>query len=168
MGFFADLFGRKKSRFSPEELDINITEDAFVVNGNLLEVPCHLDGMTQLFGKPRKVGSLKNGSKNYAWDDLGLYCYTKGNNVVYCFAVLARMGELSLKYQPKSTFKGRLSILGKPWEEAVSHGTDEEGFARSLQLENLSIFSEYADFEKGDSEGFAGAYSTVEIQLKDR
>ncbi len=168
MGFFAQLFGRKKCRFSPEALDINITEDAFIINGNKIEIPCHIESLTGLLGTPRKTRCSKNSNLNYTWDELGVYCYTKGNNIVNCFAVLARNGELSLKYLPKSTFAGRLSILGKPWEETMSHGVDEEGFARSLQLENFSIFSEYVDFGKGDSEGFEGAYSNAEIQLKDR
>ncbi len=165
--FFANLFGGQKSRFSPEELDIDIADDSVTINSNRVNIPCHLSVLTKLFGKPRAVNG-KEGKRNYAWDNLGLYCYTNGNNVVYCIAVLSRVGDISLKYQPKSTYAGKLTILGKPWEETMSKAPDEEGFFRMLELENLSVISEYADFEKGDSEGFEGAYSNAEIQLKDR
>lgn len=161
--FFKDLFGGSKPKYAPEELNINITDTSVSINGNIIEVPCHLDRLKAFFGKPRKfVG--KSGNINFTWDDLGVYCYTKGNNVVYCIAVKAHKGDIVTDTDPRSMFKGVLTINGEPWEE-VMHGGEDLDVARERVLNGLALFSEYVDMEKGDSEGCRGAYSGVEVSL---
>lgn len=161
--FFKNLFGGAKSKFAPEELNIDITSNVININGNIIDVPCHLDALKKFLGKPRKfVG--KSGNINFTWDELGLYCYTKGNNVVYCMAVKANFGEIQTDFDPKKLFKGKLTICGAPWEE-VMHGGDDLEVARERTLDGLSLFAEYTDMDKGDSEGFVGAYTGVEVQL---
>lgn len=162
--FFKSLFGGGKSKYAPEELDINITDNAICINGNTIDCPCHLDALKKLFGKPRKFVGKKHGNINFTWDELGVYCYTKGNNVVYCFAVKAKQGDIVTDVDPKRMFKGRLNINGAPWEEVMYGGEDLE-VARERTVGGLSLFSEYADMDKGDSEGYSGAYTGVEVQL---
>lgn len=162
--FFKNLFGAGKPKYAPDELDINITDNAIRINGNTVDCPCHLDALKKFFGKPRKFVGKKHGNINFVWDELGVYCYTKGNNVVYCFAIKVNPSEIVTDFDPKSMFRGRLCINGAPWEEVMYGGQDME-VARQRDVGGLSLFSEYVDFENGDKNGWNGAYSGVEIQL---
>ncbi len=164
--FFKNLFGKKYvCRFAPEQIDINITGDMIIVNDNKIEIPCHLDRLKELFGQPRKFVGV-SGNVNYTWDDIGVYCYTKGNNVVFCIAVKSQVNsEMLFAYDPKSMFKGKLSINGENWEQVMHEGADED-VARSRLVDNLSLFAEYVDFEKGDMGGCEGAYTGVEVQIR--
>ena len=162
--FFKNLFGGSKPKYAPEELDINITDKAIYINGNIVDCPCHLDTLKKFFGKPRKFVGKKHGNVNFVWDELGVYCYTKGNNVVYCFAIKVNRGDIVTDFDPKSMFRGRLCINGAPWEEVMYGGEDME-VARQRDVGGLSLFSEYADFENGDKNGWNGAYAGVEVQL---
>ncbi len=167
MGFFAQLFGRKKCKFSPEALDISITEDTLIINGSRLEIPCHLDMLKSQFGKPRKFDN-RQANVIFTWDEIGIYCYTKGNNVVFCLGIKTKPNtEVPFEYDPKSMFKGRLCINGESWERFISAGEDEE-VGRCKRTDNLTFFADYADIEKGDADGCENAYSGIEIQLKDR
>lgn len=163
--FFKNLFGgSKKPSIDAEKLVVDITETVITINGKAVDVPCHLQSLSNIFGKPRKfVG--KSGNVNFTWDDLGMYCYTKGNNVVHCIAVKANLSdEQNLSFEPKTLFKGTLTICGMPWEEVMHEGDDLE-VARQRDIGGLSLFSEYVDFEKGDKDGCKGAYSGVEVSI---
>lgn len=164
MGLFANLFGRKKPKINAQELVLEITEGKLIVNGKAVDIPCHLSVLTNIFGKPRKFVGKKHGNVNFTWDNLGIYCYTKGNSVVYCFGVKVNCGGISTDLDPKTTFKGTLTIGGEPWEEFMAGGEDME-VARQRKYCGYSLFSEYADMDNGDKNGCHGAYSGVEIQL---
>ena len=164
MGFFDTLFGGKKPKINAQELVLDITEGKLIVNGKAVDIPCHLSVLTNIFGKPRKFGGKKHGNVKFTWDNLGIYCYTKGNSVVYCFGVKVNCGGISTDLDPKTTFKGTLKIGGEPWEEFMAGGEDFE-VARQRDFCGYSLFSEYADMDNGDKNGFHGAYSGVEIQL---
>ncbi len=165
MGFFSSLFGRKKSKFRAEELDINVRCGTIIVNDKALALPCLIDSFKEFLGKPRK---FDNHSANviFTWDEFGIYCYTKrGSRVVFCLGVKTKPNaEMPLDYDPESMFKGRLTVNGENWEQVVFSGEDEE-VGRSKSIDNLGFFAEYADIEKGDRDGFEGAYSGVEIQI---
>lgn len=162
--FLRNLFGGNKPKISSESLVLDVSENKLTVNGKSVDIPCHLSVLTALFGKPRKfVG--KSSHVNYTWDDLGLYCYTMGNNVVYCIAVQANPGGYMTKYYPKSPFKGTLTICGEQWEEFMYSGEDMDEIFRRRVFNGLSLVSEYVDCENLDKNGCHGAYSGVEIQL---
>ena len=162
--FFKNLFGGSKPKIASEELDINVTETVICINGNNVDIPCHLDALIKYFGKPKRSPS-KSGNVIFTWDALGLYCYTKGNNVVHCFAVKVNNGDMSTPFEPKTLFKGKLSICGENWEEVMYKGEDMEGFFRQRVFEGLYLVAEYVDFETADQNGCAGAYSGVEISI---
>lgn len=162
--FFRNLFGGSKPKVKSEELSIDLTEDGMTINGRRIDIPCHLDMLKELLGKPVKTGKKHHG--NYKWDELGLRCYTNsGNNVVTCIGVKTNEGECDTKHDPTGMFKGVLTINGEPWEEFMSHGVDEE-VARQQDFGVYSLFSEYADFEVADTNGCKGAYVGVEISIK--
>lgn len=163
--FFRNLFGGGKPKISPEELVIDITDSKLTINGKSVDVPCHLSVLRDILGKPRKfVG--KNSHINFTWDALGLCCYTLGNNVVYCISIEVNKGGFSTKYDPKRTFKGSLTIFGEQWEEFMYEGENVEDYFRKRVLNGISVVSEYKDFEVLDKNGPHGAYSGVEIELK--
>lgn len=164
MGFFGKLFGGKKPKINAEELVLDITEDKLFVNGKAVDIPCHISVLTNIFGKPRKFVGKNRENINFTWDNLGIYCYTKGNSVVYCIGVKVNCGDISTDLDPKNTFTGTLTIGGEPWEEFMASGEDME-VARQKNYCGYSLFSEYADMENGDKNGYRGAYSGVEFQL---
>ncbi len=163
--FFKNLFGGGKPKIKPEDLVIDITDSKITVNGKSVDIPCHLSLLEDMLGKPRKfVG--KNSHINFTWDNLGMYCYTLGNNVVYCIAVKVNIGNFATKFYPKSTFKGSLTIFGEQWEEFMYEGENVEDFFRRRVLNGISVVSEYIDIEVLDKNGPHGAYEGVEIELK--
>ena len=163
--FFRSLFGGSKPKITSEELNINLTEDGLTINGREINVPCHLDVLTGIFGKPVKTGKKAHG--NYKWDALGLRCYTDSNSkVVTCIGIKTQAGEADTQHDPTGMFKGVLTIEGQQWEEFMNQGVDEEGFARQRDFGPYSLFSEYSDFENGDQNGCHGAYVGVEISIR--
>lgn len=164
MGFFGNLFGGKKPKINAGELVFDVTGEKLIINGKAVDIPCHLSVLTGVFGKPRKFVGKKHGNVNFTWDNLGIYCYTKGNNVVYCIAAKVKRGDIQTSYDPKTLFAGKLTVGGEPWEEFMASGEDME-VGRRRQYLGLSLFSEYADMENGDKNGCHGAYSGVEFQL---
>ena len=161
--FFKNLFGGAKPTIDTSTLTIDVAKNVMSVNGTAVEIPCHIDGMSKLFGKPRKFVGANGGNVNYTWDDIGIYCYTRGNGVVHCIGVKVNKGDMELKYDPKTLFKGTLTINGMPWEQVMFEGENMDGFFRKREFDGLSLVSEFVDFEKADSEGCNGAYSGVEI-----
>ena len=162
MGLF-DFFG-KKPKIAPEDLRIDISENKMIINGKSVDIPCHLSVLTEIFGKPRKFVGKHRENINFIWDAFGINCYTKGNRVVYCIGVKANFGDIKCKTDPKSTFKGVLTIAGEDWEETMLAGEDLE-VGRRRVYHGYSLFAEYADMENGDKNGCRGAYSGIEVQL---
>ncbi|MGN0678779.1 MAG: hypothetical protein ACI4JS_03860 [Oscillospiraceae bacterium] len=163
LDFFRNLFGGNKPKISSENLVLDVSENKLTVNGKSVDIPCHLSVLTGIFGKPRKfVG--KNSHVNYTWDDLGLYCYTMGNNVVYCIAVKVNLARFMTKFYPKCPFKGTLTIFGEQWEEFIYCGEDRYEIYKRRVVNGLALSSEYVDGDNLDRNGCHGAYSVVEIQ----
>ncbi len=169
MGFF-DLFknlfgGNKKQSINAEKIIIDITDTVISINGKDIDIPCHLNSMIEMFGKPRRSAS-KSGNVIFTWDNIGIFCYTKGNNVINCIAVKVKENDdMKLPFDPKKLFKGALTICGNDWEQTMFNGEDNDGFFKKREIGTLSIVAEYADFENGDKDGYKGAYSGVEISL---
>ena len=162
--FFRGLFGGSKPKITPEELNIDLTQDGITINGKRIDVPCHIDVLIGIFGKPSKTGKKFNG--NYKWDELGLRCYTDSDNkVVKCVGIKTNAGEGDTKHDPTGMYKGVLTIEGEQWEEFMNQGEDV-GVARQRDFGVYSLFSEYADFENGDANGCKGAYVGVEISIQ--
>ncbi len=163
MGFFSKLFGRKKNsisakgKISADELDINIIEDVFVINGTRIEIPCMLDSFIEVFGKPSRVAKKYNDI--YTWDELGVYCYTRsGNKVVFCFTV--RTGpKQRFDFQPNSVYIGKLTINGASWVEAVSGGEDTD-VSHRIELGGFKINADYCDSDEG-----SGGYNELSVEI---
>ncbi len=140
---FLDLFrsGKNQPKFV-EIRHINLTSNGIEVDGNLLDVPVHIVAAKRLFGKPRAEkfrtskclrqvlekrfgkGTVKK-RVNYAWDKLGIYCYTLDGKVIYDFGIrLSTEGKYYRQY-PISVFKGTLTIEGRPWTEVIKDASDE-------------------------------------------
>ncbi len=165
LDFFKSIFGGTKCQFQPEELDINVTDNAIIVNGNSIEFPCMLDDIAKLFGKPSRTSDPKT-NVIYTWDKLGIICYAKaGSKVVFCISLLTRPEDGPDTY-PRSPYIGRLLINGENWEKVMYGGEDEEGFARSLEFDNFDLIAEYSDIDECDEDGCEDAYTGLEISLK--
>lgn len=178
------MFGLFKKKtpapFSGEQCVVDISENGMTINGTKLDVIVHLDAAERLLGTPRSQkyrtnaenrefleGSYGNGMVsnrvNYAWDELGIYCYTMNGKVINCFGFMFRNDpELELKHAPKELFRGTLTINGEPWQEAIKRGEDCE-VIRELHLGGYLVTAEYADpFGEDPSDG---GYNCVEVQI---
>lgn len=183
MGFFRNLLGKKTEEVSElsKSYSIDICDDCFVINGKRLEVPMHIDALSAVLGEPRAV-SFKTREEdreflertrkepvtnrvNYAWDKLGLKCYTYNGKVVNTFGICTCPQTNNSPSNPKMLFGGRITINGGPWLSAIMSGKDE-GVFREVNIGNYLITAEYTDFDQDDLTRDETSFTGLEIQLK--
>ena len=176
MGFF-DFFNRKNA-VSPADIKIELGTDSIVINGKSVDIPSHIDVLTALFGKPRaSAGPKENVSEamlaskrvNYAWDKLGLYCYTKNGSVIFCLGIRLNEGDICPKHFPSEFFGGTVTINGMPWYEAartLPNIEEEIPFFKKIALGGYSAVMEYVDFEADPDSRTGKDYTSIEIQLR--
>lgn len=142
MSFFDSFKSRKNQPNTVEIRHINLSSRGIEVDGELLDVPVHIFAAKRLLGKPRAErfrtgqyakqvlerrfgkGTVKR-RVNYAWDKLGIYCYTLDGKVINTFGIrLSTEGKYYRQY-PISVFKGTLTIEGKPWTEVIKDAADK-------------------------------------------
>ncbi|MBQ9947391.1 MAG: hypothetical protein IJO91_03295 [Oscillospiraceae bacterium] len=179
--FFKNLFRKKQPVQTAVISTIDITESGLVINGQLVDMPIHITVLKEIFGEPRSIGfktdkesrefleglhgnGMVTKRVNYTWDDLGIYCYTNNGTVVNSIGIrLSKQGD-TYKYTPDKTYKGTVTIGGRPWFERINEGEDME-FFRRCELGPYSIVSEYADpFDEG--ERTESSYVDIELSLK--
>ena len=179
MGLF-DAF-KKQPVIAPENLNINITDNGMQLNGALVQLPCTVDSLTAILGKPREVVYQTPKSQidpmmlaqfpelaakriNYTWDALGVYCYTRSDSMVNCIGVQHKV-RLKVNHTPESLFCGTLTVNGTSWHEAARNGEDMEAYRRIILGEYSAVFG-YADFSNPEGIGNADDYTGTEFQLK--
>ena len=183
MGLFDSLFGKKKPTISEKTTNftIDIQGDCFIINGSRLEVPMHIDALTAVLGEPRRVGFktkpedrefLEKLHKepvtdrvNYAWDGLGLMCYTYNGKVVNTFGICMQPSDNKSPSNPKGLFGGTVLIGGQPWFPVIMRGKDCE-VMRELNFGEYLLTAEYTDFDQDDSTRTEKDFTGIEIQLK--
>lgn len=185
MGFFDKLFGKNRPETGARsgEFTIGIREDCFLINGKRLEVPIHIDALSEVLGKPRRTAfktkeedreiyeKLHPGEElvqrvNYTWDDLGLICYTGNKSVVNCFGICLNESDYNVASNPKQLYGGKLLICGKPWLGEVLRGKDCD-VLRELIVGNYLITAEYTNFDQDDDTRDESSFTGIEIQLSD-
>lgn len=187
MGFF-DFFKRlfkgsdKKQADAPAVTTINITDKGLEVNGELLDLPVHISSLERLFGEPRAIkyetspemrqfleeihgkGMVTN-RVNYAWDELGLFCFTMNAKVVSTFAIrLSTKGDTH-KHFPISAFKGTVLINGKPWFEVMKNAVDQETSCQYV-MDFYSVRAEYINCNETQETRKADGFMTISIAMK--
>ncbi len=186
MGLFDKLFGKKKFEVkeSSRGFTIDICGDCFVINGKRLDVPIHIDALSDILGKPRKTGFKTSDEDkeiyerlhpgevlvqrvNYTWDDLGLMCYTNNRSVVNCFGICLNETNYNVASNPKCLFGGTVLINGKPWLGEMLKGNDTEVF-RELIVGSYLLTAEYTNFEQDDSTRDESSFTGIEIQLNEK
>lgn len=183
MNFFQRLFGKKVKKIpeNPAELTIDIKKHCFVINGNKLEVPIHINALSEVLGEPRahrfKTEAktrevLERNSRepitnrvNYTWDALGLMCYTHNGKVVNTFAIQLGEQTNNSPSNAKRHFAGTLTINGMPWLPVIMAGKDCD-VMRQAYIGDYLITAEYTDFEQDDQTRDENSFTGLEIQLK--
>lgn len=184
MGLFDKIFGNRgeQAQSATEGYVIDIRDDCFVVNGQRLEVPMHIDALAKALGKPRAkhfktkesdreiteriAGEPITDRVNYFWDELGLKAYTYNGSVVNTFGIQFTKADYETKnIGTKAKFKGTVTINGQPWLSAAMAGRDKEVF-REFNVGNYLITAEYTDFEQDDATRDETSFTGLEIQLK--
>ena len=177
MGLF-DIF-KKKAAPSSESLTINITPKEIEINGTAVTLPCPVEELTKLLGKPREVvyqtqksdiptrrlakyPELAAKRVNYTWDKLGIYCYTLTDPVISCIGVQHRV-RVQVAHTPSDMFTGKLTINGVEWSSVMRSGADMRVY-RQITIGGCSINSGYADFPAVEKLGTADDYTGIEIQ----
>lgn len=188
MGCFDNLFKKEKPQEKApavisersKSMTIDIQGDCFVINGNKFEIPMHVDALSAILGKPRAVkfktdpemmafleeleGAPVTNRVNYAWDDLGLMCYTLNGKVINAFGIHLRQQTHNSPANPQTHFGGKITINGQDWFPIVMAGKDEDT-SRHVILGNLSLTASYSDYYQDDSTRDETSFSTFEIQL---
>lgn len=184
MGFFDDLFKKKRASVVSEvtkNFTVDVRGDCFIVNGSRLEVPIHIDALTRVLGEPRRV-SFKTKPEdrellerlhnepvtdrvNYAWDELGLMCYTANGKVVNTFGICMQSVKYNSPSDPKGLFGGTVLIGGQPWFPLIMRGEDC-GVMREFNFGEYLLTAEYTDFDQDDETRTEKDFTGIEIQLK--
>lgn len=182
MGFFSKLFGGKSETVSKssESCSIDICGDCFVINGTKFDIPVHIDALSAVLGKPRSKHFKTNAESdhvleeishepisnrvNYTWDELGLMCYTHNGKVVNTFGICLQPQTNNSPSNPKSLYRGKLTINGKPWISEILAGEDCE-VMRHAYVGNYLLTAEYTDFEQDDSTRNETSFTGIEINL---
>ncbi|MDE7399942.1 MAG: hypothetical protein K2N06_10495 [Oscillospiraceae bacterium] len=191
MGFFSNLFNnlfnKNKQKKTPahisersKSMTIDIQDDCFVINGNRFEIPMHVDALSAILGKPRAVkfktdpemrafleeleDTPVTNRVNYAWDDLGLMCYTLNGKVINAFGIHLRKQNHNSPANPKTHFGGKITINGQHWLPIVMSGDDEDT-SRHVILGALSLTASYSDYYQDDSTRDETSFTAFEIQL---
>lgn len=188
MGFFRNLFKKKNppKNTAPiisersKSMTVDISGDYFTINGKKLEIPMHIDVLEAILGKPRAVkfktdpelmefleemeGGPVTNRVNYAWDDLGLMCYTLNGKVVNAFGIHLRQQNHNSPANPKTHFGGKITINGQNWLPIVMAG-DNTDSSRRVILGNLLLTASYSDYYQDDSTRDETSFSAFEIQL---
>lgn len=183
MGFFRSLFGKKtvKAPAFSGEITIDIRKHCFVINGNKLEVPIHIDALSAVLGEPRAHrfktdanarqvlettrGEPVTNRVNYTWDALGLMCYTHNGKVVNTFGIQTQKQTNVSPSNAKSQFMGTITINGQPWLPVIMAGKDCD-VMRQVCVGEYLITAEYTDFDQDDLTRDETSFTGLEIQLK--
>lgn len=186
MSFFGKIFGRHRGKSigvseKSKSYTIDIRDDCFVINGEKLEVPMHIDALSKVLGEPRAkrfktdpesehVLEVMHGEPitdrvNYTWDELGLMCYTYNGKVVNTFGICIQPQISDSPSNPKQLFGGKLTINGEHWLSVALAGRDEDVF-REFTVGNYLITAEYTDFDQDDATRDETSFTGLEIQLK--
>lgn len=183
MGIFGGLFTKHTPTVSDmtKNFTIDIQGDCFIINGSRLEVPMHIDALTAVLGEPRKVsfktkpedreileklhGMPVTDRVNYAWDKLGLMCYTHNGKVVNTFGICMQPSDNKSPSNPKGLFGGTVLIGGQPWFPLIMQGMDCD-VMRELNFGEYLLTAEYTDFDQDDSTRTEKDFTGIEIQLK--
>ena len=170
MGLF-DIFKRDSAAVDPSHIMIDLSGNGISISGAFVNIPSNIDTLTRILGKPRRVACPKGDDGiqriNYAWDSLGLYCYTQGGLSVHCFGIRLNAGDFTTDYYPTEFFKGDVTINGAPWFSALS-GAKNMDFFKQLTMGRYSVVCEFVDFEAEDSLRTEKDYTGIEIQLEIR
>lgn len=184
MGLFDKFFGKKYEQASEatKSYTIDICGDCFIINGQKLEVPIHIDALTRIFGEPRAkhfktkesereinekiAGEQITDRTNYFWDGLGLKAYTYNGSVVNTFGIQFNKADYETKkIGTIAKFKGTVTINGQPWLPVALAGEDKDVF-REFTVGNYLITAEYTDFDQDDATRDETSFTGLEIQLK--
>lgn len=181
MGLFDKLFNKKAPQSNSGNFKIDIQGDCFIINGNRLEVPMHIDAFTAVLGTPRAVKfktkqedkdflervnhDVITGRVNYIWDELGLKAYTYNGSVVNTFSVELQTADYeTAKTGTGTKFSGELTINGKPWLGVMLSGKDHEVFRRKV-VGCFSLTAEYTDFMQDDHTRTEKDFTCIDISL---
>lgn len=167
MSFF-DIFKKNVVFSDPARINIALGENSIAINGASVSMPSHVNTLAKLLGKPRKVvcPTADDGVQriNYAWDELGLYCYTKNGPAVYCVGIRLNPGDICPSHFPTEFFKGEVTVNGAPWFNAMN-GAKNMDFFKQLMLGRYSVVCEFTDFEADDASRTEKDYTGIEIQI---
>ena len=93
------------------EVNISITRDEILINGQSIELPVKKEKIFELLGQPTRVSNLAN--TIYTWDENGLFAYEgPESGQIFSFAIC--LNRFDAGHWPRSLFTGRLIIDEAP------------------------------------------------------
>lgn len=179
------LFGKAEPEFTiapkSETVWIDVRENGFVINDKRLGIPSVISEFEAVLGKSRGVMFRtsekdlelmrlvlhEDGSKrtNYAWDDLGMMCYTNNGTVVNTFAVIFNKPRVITDATPKYLFGGRFTVGGEDWYNVIPGG-DDLGTSRHARVGDLILCASYLDCDRdNETDCPRDNFSGIEISL---
>lgn len=181
--FLKNLFKKPKPVQPGETINIDITGQNIVINGNKLLLPFNVDKISAVIGTPRAVhyetkpedkaffdktygANAVTDRTNYFWDSIGIKCYTLDSRTVNTVAIELNKGVLDYPNTTQSLFNGNVTINGKPWLPQIKAGKDMD-VIQQLRLGKYSLVAEYTDegFDQEPSQRSEKSYTGIEVGI---
>ncbi len=164
-----------------ESFCIDVRDNGFIINGQRLEVPLIISEFEAVLGKARGVRFKMSerdlelmrlvlhedgsGRTNYAWDELGMMCYTNNGTVVNTFGVIFSKPCVITDATPGFLYGGSFTINGADWFDVILGGVDQ-GTSRHARVGDLTLCAAYIDCDRDNElECPRDNFSGIEISL---
>lgn len=175
-------------RTPSQNISINITEEYVEINGKQFTLPVEMEKLFELFGEAQKHtfgkvnieyltqedNDMINRSAgeqraNFAWNDLGLYAFTKEGRYAKTLMVRLRptVDSDDPEQYPANMFGGTLTINGAHWFEFLKpvkpkySNSDSKGRV----LGRYIIYGSFTEREFKDKKRTDRHYSYIQISL---
>lgn len=163
-------------------ITINVTADEIAINETEFGGKIFIEALQEVLGEPRvhKFNPDKNyleflekkyGKDNlhlitYTWDELGIFCYSRGGKLLDSLGVVLDRSRKTAPQTPKSVFSGTFTIEGAEWLSAVKSGKNVCGQHYIKEIGAYSVFAEYAYEKRNKPDKSEDDFTLLEISLE--
>lgn len=94
---------------APSKLQVQVHEQAFIINGERFELPFDRKRLLKVLGPPTR--ELDLGNRLLTWDDHGVFAFQQSNGtLIHAFAVA--LDRDTPDFWPKRSFSGTFTVDG--------------------------------------------------------
>lgn len=134
---FRDVNKRKKKS---DTVTIKCTPKDVFLNDTPITFPTSYSVLKNILGEASRIEPIKQTkNKVYLWDDLGIYCSAPDTEKMLML-LLVEDNRYGLGHQPKTNFKGIVTIDGKPLADTIQNVLEDRPYIiRMIIKDNIKV-----------------------------